>query len=128
MSFRKLGVSKICDMWHIFYLFFLLIIVLIVVYFFLESKSLKYLSNKLPGAMFCNCSSTNKYKRLDEKLKRKLVEIKRGSRGNTNFKSINSIILRFPQFKEELKHIRDVFEQYGKHIICLTLYINYFDF
>lgn len=64
--------------------------------------------------MFCRCGSPNKYKRLDAKLEKKLIELKRSSSGKTNFKSMNSIIMRFPQFKEELKHIRGVFEQYDE--------------
>ena len=64
--------------------------------------------------MLCHCGSPNKYKRLDTKLERKLVEVKKGSQGVGNFKSMNSIIMKFPQFKEELKRIRSVFEQYGK--------------
>lgn len=75
---------------------------------FLESLSTKV------GSMLCRCSSPNKYKRLDAKLERKLVEAKKGSSGHHNFKSINSIILKFPQFKDGLKCIRAVFEQYGK--------------
>lgn len=66
--------------------------------------------------MFCHCGSPNKYKRLDAKLEKKMIELKRSSSGKTNFKSMNSIIMRFPQFKEELKHIRGVFEQYGEFI------------
>ncbi|EXC16942.1 putative calcium-binding protein CML22 [Morus notabilis] len=75
--------------------------------------SLKSLSNKV-GGMFCHCGSPNKYKRLDTKLEKKLVEVKRGSQGVGNFKSINSIIMKFPQFREELKRIRSVFEQYDE--------------
>ncbi|XP_024028865.1 probable calcium-binding protein CML22 isoform X2 [Morus notabilis] len=66
------------------------------------------------GGMFCHCGSPNKYKRLDTKLEKKLVEVKRGSQGVGNFKSINSIIMKFPQFREELKRIRSVFEQYDE--------------
>ncbi|KAJ6754628.1 CALCIUM-BINDING PROTEIN CML22-RELATED [Salix purpurea] len=75
--------------------------------------SLKSLTSKL-GGMFCHCGSPNKYKRLDAKLEKKMIELKRSSSGKTNFKSMNSIIMRFPQFKEELKHIRGVFEQYDE--------------
>lgn len=75
---------------------------------FLESLSTKV------GSMLCRCSSPNKYKRLDAKLERKLVEAKKGSSGHHNFKSINSIILKFPQFKDGLKSIRAVFEQYDE--------------
>ncbi|XP_050216513.1 probable calcium-binding protein CML22 isoform X2 [Mercurialis annua] len=66
------------------------------------------------GAMLFNCGSQNKYKRLDAKLEKKMIEFKRNSAKNTNFKSINSIILRFPQIKEGLKDIRGVFEQYDE--------------
>jgi calcium-binding protein CML len=62
----------------------------------------------------CPCGSPNKYKRLDAKLERKMAEAKRGSSGHHNFKSLDSIIMKFPQFKEGLKKIRAVFEQYGK--------------
>lgn len=64
--------------------------------------------------MLCRGSSTSKYKRLDAKLEKKMVEAKRGSSGYQNFKSINSIILKFPQFREGLKNIGSVFEQYGE--------------
>ncbi|XP_015574054.2 probable calcium-binding protein CML22 [Ricinus communis] len=74
---------------------------------------LKSYSSKIAG-MFCHCGSQNKYKRLDAKLEKKMIEFKRSSSGPTNFKSIDSIILRFPQFKEGLKNIRGVFEQYDE--------------
>ncbi|KAF3457680.1 hypothetical protein FNV43_RR02338 [Rhamnella rubrinervis] len=64
--------------------------------------------------MFCHCGSPNKYQWLDAKLEAKLAEVKRSSQGHSNFKSINSIIMRFPQFREELKDIRGVFEQYDE--------------
>ncbi|KAJ9154017.1 hypothetical protein P3X46_027397 [Hevea brasiliensis] len=75
--------------------------------------SLKSLSSKV-GELFCHCGSQNKYKRLDAKLEKKMIEVKRSSSGHANFKSINSIILRFPRFKEGLKNIRGVFEQYDE--------------
>ncbi|KAK9288456.1 hypothetical protein L1049_016913 [Liquidambar formosana] len=75
--------------------------------------ALKFLSDKV-GSMLCRCNSPNKYKRLDAKLERKMIEVKRGVSGHNNFRSINSIIMRFPQFKEELKNIRVVFEQYDE--------------
>ncbi|KAL5781433.1 hypothetical protein ACOSP7_006462 [Xanthoceras sorbifolium] len=75
--------------------------------------SLKSLSDKV-GDMFCHCGSQNKYKRLDAKLERKMIEVKKSSWGHSNFKSIDSIILRFPQFKEGLKNIKGVFEQYDE--------------
>lgn len=74
---------------------------------------LKCLSIKVRSMLYC-CSSPNKYERLDAKLERKMVEVKKGSSGYHNFKSINSIIMKFPQLRESLKNIRAVFEQYGK--------------
>ncbi|CAK9318860.1 unnamed protein product [Citrullus colocynthis] len=66
------------------------------------------------GSIFFCCSSSNKYNRLDAKLGRKMVEVKRNLAGHDNFKSLNGIILRFPQFKEILQNIRGVFEQYDE--------------
>uniref|UniRef100_A0A2N9G5V1 EF-hand domain-containing protein n=1 Tax=Fagus sylvatica TaxID=28930 RepID=A0A2N9G5V1_FAGSY len=43
-----------------------------------------------------------------------MVEAKRGSPGYHNFKSINSIIMKFPQFRDGLKNIGVVFEQYDE--------------
>ncbi|KAL2463305.1 putative calcium-binding protein CML22 [Forsythia ovata] len=43
-----------------------------------------------------------------------MMELKRNSSGNNNFRSIDSIILKFPQFKEGLKEIRGVFEKYDE--------------
>ncbi|KAJ4969579.1 hypothetical protein NE237_016280 [Protea cynaroides] len=69
-----------------------------------------FFSNKV-GSLFC--ISSNKYWRLDAKLEKKTVEaIKhRGASGKNTFRSINSIIMRFPQFREELKNIKSMFEQ-----------------
>ncbi|GLT68620.1 hypothetical protein SLA2020_408310 [Shorea laevis] len=75
--------------------------------------SLKLLSSKV-GCMLCGCGSLEKYKRLDEKLERKMIEVRRTASGHANFKSINSIIMRFPQFKEGLKNLRGAFEQYDE--------------
>ncbi|KAH9649892.1 putative calcium-binding protein CML22 [Citrus sinensis] len=74
---------------------------------------LKYLSNKVRG-MLCHCGSQNKYARLDAKLEKKMIEVKKSSSGHSNFKSIDSVIVRFPQFKDGLKNIKSVFEQYDK--------------
>ncbi|KAK2987228.1 hypothetical protein RJ640_022260 [Escallonia rubra] len=43
-----------------------------------------------------------------------MMDVKRSAPGRNNFRSINSIIMRFPQFKEGLKEIRGVFEQYDE--------------
>ncbi|KAI3459653.1 hypothetical protein Pfo_016316 [Paulownia fortunei] len=64
--------------------------------------------------IFCCHILPNIYKRLDTKLERKMMEIKRNASGHSNFKSIDSIIMKFPQLREGLKEIRDVFEQYDE--------------
>lgn len=70
------------------------------------------------GGALSHCNSPNKYRRLDPKLEKKMVEaVKQRSASRQNsFKSFNSIILRFPQFREGLRTIKSVFEQYGKLI------------
>lgn len=62
----------------------------------------------------CHNNSANKYKRLDAKLERKMMEVKRSTSRDSNFRSVNGIILRFPLIKEGLKDIRGVFEQFGE--------------
>lgn len=50
---------------------------------------------------------------LDSKLEKKMMEIKQNStHGNRNIRSINSIILRFPRFREGLQEFKEVFRQY----------------
>ncbi|KAB2062154.1 hypothetical protein ES319_A10G133900v1 [Gossypium barbadense] len=75
--------------------------------------SLKSLSSRI-GGMLCNYGSSSKYKKLDSKLERKMIEMKGSASGQSNFKSIDSIILRFPQFREGLRNLRGVFKQYDE--------------
>ncbi|XP_065862838.1 probable calcium-binding protein CML22 [Euphorbia lathyris] len=75
--------------------------------------SLKSLSSKI-GCIFCPSGSQNKYMRLDTKLEKKMIEVRKSLSGHANFKSIDSIILRFPQFREGLRNIRSVFELYDE--------------
>ena len=90
--------------------------------FTLKERLLLAIMSKV-GNMFLCCSSSNKYNRIDEKLGRKMVEVKRNLAGHDNFKSLNGIILRFPQFREGLQNIRGVFEQYGElYFSCITLF------
>ncbi|XP_076936301.1 putative calcium-binding protein CML22 [Bidens hawaiensis] len=73
--------------------------------------SLKSLSNRFGGILRC-CNSTDKYERLDSELERKMMEAKqRSAQRDNKIKSINSIILRFPQFRQGLEEIRGVFRQ-----------------
>ncbi|XXG78781.1 hypothetical protein AAC387_Pa08g2649 [Persea americana] len=82
---------------------------------FHSCTSLKSFFNRM-GGMISQCNSANNYRRLDPELEKKMVEaIKlRASSRRNSFKSINSIILRFPQYKEGLKTIKSVFEQYDE--------------
>ncbi|GJR57274.1 probable calcium-binding protein CML22 isoform X1 [Tanacetum coccineum] len=74
--------------------------------------SVKSLSYKVGGMLRC-CNSTNRYERLDSELERKLMEVKkRYVPGNSSIRSINNIILRFPQFRRGLEEIRGVFRQF----------------
>ncbi|KAL8262869.1 hypothetical protein R6Q59_024218 [Mikania micrantha] len=73
--------------------------------------SLKLLSNRFGGVLSC-CKSTNKYEKLDSELEKKMMEAKQRSTQSTKIKSMNSIILRFPQFREGLEEIRGIFHQF----------------
>ncbi|XVE84757.1 hypothetical protein DITRI_Ditri17bG0038300 [Diplodiscus trichospermus] len=75
--------------------------------------SLKSLSRRM-GGMLCHCGSPSKYKKMDSKLERKMIEMKRSTSGQSNFKSIDSIILKFPQFRDGLRNLKSVFEQYDE--------------
>ncbi|XP_017218835.1 probable calcium-binding protein CML22 [Daucus carota subsp. sativus] len=72
--------------------------------------ALKSLSDKV-GDVLCCGSTRNKYKKLDTKLEMKIMEVKRNSPARNNFRSVNSIILKFPMFREGLKEVKGVFEQ-----------------
>ncbi|XP_021911342.1 probable calcium-binding protein CML22, partial [Carica papaya] len=75
--------------------------------------SLKSLSKRV-GGILCYCGSSDKYEKLDAKLEKKMIEFKRNSSGHQNFKTIDSIIMRFPELKEGLKTIKYVFDQYDE--------------
>jgi len=51
---------------------------------------------------------------LDDKVERKIVEMRRYKFGQSKLKSVDSIVMMFPMFKERLKTLRGMFEQYGK--------------
>ncbi|RWR87207.1 EF-hand domain-containing protein [Cinnamomum micranthum f. kanehirae] len=82
---------------------------------FHSCTSLKSFFNRM-GGMISQCNSANNYRRLDPELEKKMVEAikQRASSRRNSFKSINSIILRFPQYKEGLRTIKSVFEQYDE--------------
>ncbi|XP_010241365.1 PREDICTED: probable calcium-binding protein CML22 [Nelumbo nucifera] len=78
--------------------------------------TLKSFFTEKVGGLLSHCNSSNKYKKLDAKLEGKMIEVikHKGSSEKKTFKSMNSIIMRFPQFKEEMRLIKDVFEQYDE--------------
>ncbi|KAF1895852.1 hypothetical protein Lal_00037969 [Lupinus albus] len=66
------------------------------------------------GAVLCCVSKASKQKSLDWELERKIVEMKRQKIGQIKFKSIDSIVMLFPMFKERLKILREMFEHYDE--------------
>ncbi|XP_010023705.2 probable calcium-binding protein CML22 [Eucalyptus grandis] len=77
--------------------------------------SFKSLSNKV-GNILCHRPSQIRYKRLDTKLEKKVLEVKNTSSSRHNeFQRIDSIIMKFPQFKEGLKNIEAVYHQYDEN-------------
>ncbi|XP_019181025.1 PREDICTED: probable calcium-binding protein CML22 [Ipomoea nil] len=75
--------------------------------------SLKLVSDKV-GSLLCCHGSPNKYSRLDSKLETKVLEVKRNAPATLSIRSINALILKFPHFREGLKEIRTVFEQFDE--------------
>lgn len=75
--------------------------------------ALKSLSDRV-GRLCCFHSLQNKYEKLDSMLERKMIGIKRSASLQYNFRSINSIIMKFPQFREGLKEIRGIFQQFDE--------------
>lgn len=73
---------------------------------------LKSLYDKIQDVLFCHVVPNN-HKKLDIKLEKKMMDIRGNTSGQISFKTIDTIIMKFPQFQEGFKEIRDVFEQYG---------------
>lgn len=71
------------------------------------------LANKM-GAVICCISEQSEKKSLERKLEKKIAEIRRNKFGQTKLKSIDSIVMLFPMFKERLKTLRGMFEQYDE--------------
>ncbi|XP_068664558.1 probable calcium-binding protein CML22 [Aristolochia californica] len=68
------------------------------------------------GSLLCYCNPPKKHKMLDPELEKKLVEAikQRAMHRNRSFKSINSIIMKFPHFREGLRNIRHVFDRFDE--------------
>ncbi|CAL9122348.1 unnamed protein product [Musa textilis] len=78
-------------------------------------SALKSFSDKVGGA-FAKLSSSIKHRRDHQNIKRRLLEAmkQRGFSNQKTFRSINSIIMRFPHFKEGLQNIKNIFEKYDE--------------
>lgn len=62
----------------------------------------------------CCIGISSKEMCLEEKLEKKIAEMRRNKFGQSKLKSIDGIVMLFPKFKERLKTLRGMFEQYGK--------------
>lgn len=69
---------------------------------------------KKMGALICCMSEQNEEKSLERNLEKKISEIRRNKFGQSKLKSIDTIVMLFPMFKERLKTLRAMFQQYGK--------------
>jgi len=66
------------------------------------------------GVIMSCIGKSSKNMSLDDKVERKIVEMRRYKFGQSKLKSVDSIVMMFPMFKERLKTLRGMFEQYGK--------------
>ncbi|CAL9056407.1 probable calcium-binding protein CML22 isoform X2 [Musa acuminata AAA Group] len=75
-------------------------------------SALKSFSDKV-GDAFAKLSSSIKHRKDHQNLKRRLLEAmkQRGYSNQNTFRSINSIIMWFPHFKEGLQNIKNIFEK-----------------
>ncbi|XP_073222291.1 probable calcium-binding protein CML22 isoform X3 [Cicer arietinum] len=73
----------------------------------------QFFANKM-GAIICCISKSSEKKSLERKLEKKIAEIRRNKFGQSKLKSIDSIVMLFPMFKERLKTLRGMFEQYDE--------------
>ncbi|KAL9232769.1 hypothetical protein vseg_007839 [Gypsophila vaccaria] len=75
--------------------------------------ALKTFADKL-GSIICRCQNANKHKRLDAKLEKKMIELRHRISRHESFRTINSIIMKFPRLREQIQNLRDVFLQYDE--------------
>ncbi|MED6138938.1 hypothetical protein PIB30_079211 [Stylosanthes scabra] len=66
------------------------------------------------GAICCCGRYPSEGNSLDRKLESKLVEMKKNKFGKSKLKSIDSVVMLFPMFREKLKTLRGMFEQYDE--------------
>lgn len=62
----------------------------------------------------CCIGMSSKEMCLEEKLEKKIAEMRRNKFGQSKLKSIDGIVMLFPKFKERLKTLRGMFEQYDE--------------
>lgn len=88
-----------------------------------------FFSDKVGGTIFGH-NFDGKYRKQVHELEKKLVESikQRAGSGQNSFRSVNSIIMRFPQFKEGLRHIKEIFEKYGEFFFFPFIYSVFFFF
>jgi hypothetical protein len=67
------------------------------------------------GCVESKLVATIKYRRVEKDLDKKVAEAlkERTKSKKKTFRSVNSITMGLPRFKEGLRNIRDVFDQYG---------------
>ncbi|XP_047156778.1 probable calcium-binding protein CML22 [Vigna umbellata] len=66
------------------------------------------------GVIMSCIGKSSKNMCLDDKIERKIVEMRRYKFGQSKLKSVDSIVMMFPMFKERLKTLRGMFEQYDE--------------
>ncbi|ESW12750.1 hypothetical protein PHAVU_008G139100 [Phaseolus vulgaris] len=66
------------------------------------------------GVILSCIGKSSKSMSLDDKIERKIVEMRRHKFGESKLKSVDGIVMMFPMFKEKLKTLRGMFEQYDE--------------
>ena len=72
------------------------------------------------GGTASRLAAPMKQRRVERDLDNKVVEAlrERARTRKKTFKSVNSITMRLPRFKDGLRDIRDVFDHYGKVLLA----------
>ncbi|KAL2336933.1 hypothetical protein Fmac_011379 [Flemingia macrophylla] len=66
------------------------------------------------GATMCCIGNSSKKVCLEEKIEKKIAEMRRNKLGESRLKTMDSIVMLFPMLKERLKTLRGMFEQYDE--------------
>ncbi|QHO47450.1 hypothetical protein HN51_016835 [Arachis hypogaea] len=73
-----------------------------------------FFTQRKMGAICCCGRKPSKGNSLDRKLERKIIEMRKNKFGKSKLKSIDSVVMLFPMFREKLKTLRGMFEQYDE--------------